>query len=57
MLVIGTLKCIIIETRADAVVVKSNGLGPLLAGIMHSGRFVNTVVHVPFKKQAQNRFT
>jgi hypothetical protein len=34
----GTLKCIIIETQADSVVVKSNGLKPVLAAIMHPGR-------------------
>ncbi len=34
-----TLKCIIIETRADSVAVKSNGLKPVLAAIMHPGRF------------------
>jgi hypothetical protein len=33
-----TLKCIIIETRADSVAVKSNGLKPVLAAIMHPGR-------------------
>ena len=41
-----TMKCIIIETRADSVVVKSNGLGPVLAAIMHPGRLFNIVVHV-----------
>ncbi len=33
-----TLKCIIIETQADSVAVKSNGLEPVLAAIMHPGR-------------------
>jgi len=41
-----TLKCIIIETRADSVAVKSNGLGPVLAAIMHPGRLFNIVKHV-----------
>jgi hypothetical protein len=41
-----TLKCIIIETHADSVVVKSNGLGPVLAAIMHPGRPFNIVKHV-----------
>jgi hypothetical protein len=34
----GTLKGIIIETRADSVVVNSNGFKPVLAAIMHPGR-------------------
>ncbi len=45
-----TLKCIIIETQADSVVVKSNGLGPVLAAIMHPGRLFNIVEHVSWKK-------
>ncbi len=39
-------KCIIIESQADSVVVKSNTLGPVLAAIMHPGRLLNIVVHV-----------
>ena len=49
LLTSSTLKCIIIETPADSSVVKSNGLGPVLAAIMHSGRLFNIVMH------AQNR--
>ena len=51
MYVCFTLKCIIIETRADSVVVKSNGLGPVLAAIMHPGRLFNFVKHVSSNKK------
>jgi hypothetical protein len=40
----STLKCIIIETRADSIVVKSNGLGPVFAAMMHAGRLFIIVV-------------
>jgi hypothetical protein len=33
-----TLECIIVETRSESVVVESNGLGPVLAAIMHPER-------------------
>jgi hypothetical protein len=53
MYVCFTLKCIIIETRADSVVVKSNGLGPVLAAIMHPAGLFNIVVHVSCKKRTK----
>jgi hypothetical protein len=50
------MKCIIVETRADSVAVKSNGLGLVFAAIMHLGRLFNIVgVHVSWKKKAQSR--
>ena len=49
-------KYIIIETREDSVVVKSNGLGPVLAAIMHPGRLSkHRCARVLPKKKAQNR--
>jgi hypothetical protein len=47
---IRTLECIIIETRADSILVKSNVLRPVLAAIMHPGRLFNIIVHVSWNK-------
>ncbi len=50
------LKYIIIETRADFLVVGSNGLGPVLAAIMHPGRLFKIVVRVSWKQKGQKPF-
>jgi hypothetical protein len=39
-------ECMNSEAGADSVAVKSNGLGPVLAAVMHPGRLFNIVVHV-----------
>jgi hypothetical protein len=50
-----TLKCIIVETRADSVAVKLNGLGLILAANVHRDVFVTSLCTCLEKKKAQNQ--
>jgi hypothetical protein len=50
-----SLKCMILETRADSVVVKSNGMGPVFAAMMAPKDAFDIVVHMSWKTRPHNR--